>query len=310
MWRTSPAPKQRGWRYWRNLILVAMAGLATGLSLALYVVPPIDYAHRMSHPQRLPVCCVTPADRSLAYEDVSFTTGDGLTLYGWYIPSHASRGAAVMVAHGLGGNRIGIGQLDQAAALARRGYGVLLFDLRAHGDSDGDAISFGAEDALAALAYLQNRADVDPDRIGAMGLSLGAIVVTQAAARSPGVKAVIADGLGHAAFRDFPPPATLEDWVWAPFRWVAFKSLEARGVSTSAVVDAIDDIAPRPILFISGAGQGLERETVRRYYAAAGEPKTLWEIPEAGHGGTWAARPDEFEEKIVAFFDQAPRLRK
>ncbi|HEY4688541.1 MAG TPA: alpha/beta hydrolase [Anaerolineae bacterium] len=295
--------RRRDRRYWYNLIRAGVIELAAVLLCLFYIVLPIAYAGYTIHPRRAPVCCVTPADAGLAYEDVSFETSDGLTLRGWYIASRG--GAAVMIAHGLGGNRIGIGQLDQAAALARRGLGVLLFDLRAHGESEGEAISYAGTDALAALAYLRNRDDVDPRRIGAAGLSLGAIVITQAAAQDDDIKALVLDGLGHAGFADFPPPGSVQDLAIVPYRWMTFKSLEASGVLSAAMIDVVDDIAPRPILFISGAGQSLERDTLRRYFAAAGAPKMLWEIPEAGHAGTWLARPREFEARIVAFFEQA-----
>jgi hypothetical protein len=43
----------------------------------------------------------------------------------------------------------------------------------------------------------------------------------------------------------------------------------------------------------------------RGYYAAAGEPKTLWEIPESGHTGGIEARPREYERRVVSFFDEA-----
>ena len=43
----------------------------------------------------------------------------------------------------------------------------------------------------------------------------------------------------------------------------------------------------------------------KEYYHAAGEPKTLWEIPDARHVGGLAARPAEYERRVVGFFDRA-----
>jgi predicted acyl esterase len=299
---TPRALKKRGCRYWRNLFLVGLAGLFVGLLLVVYIAFPIIHANGVAHPGRSPVCCITPADQCLDYEDVSFITADGLTLRGWYIPSQ--NGAAVIVVHGVASNRLS--HLDQAVALARHGYGVLPFDLRAHGESDGDTITFGGQDILAAVTYLQGRDDVAPDRIGAMGLSLGGLAVVQAAANSEAVKAVVADGPGPNVFQDMPQPKSLKDWLWVPFDWAWFKALERQGVPAPlSAVEAIAKIAPRPLLLISGAGSRHERRAMRKYFAAAGEPKALWEIPETGHGGAWGARPAEYEERIVAFFDQA-----
>ena len=296
------APKKRDGRYWRNLLVVTLVELLIGALLVAYVVLPILYANGVAHPKRASVCCATPADHGLAYEDMSFKTRDGLTLRGWYIPSKNK--AAVLVAHGIGGNRAS--PLAQVAALGRHGYGVLLFDLRAHGDSEGNTITFSGEDVSAAATFLQHRADVNPDQIGAMGISLGGLVVIQSAASTNDIKAIVADGGGLAAFEDEPRPATVAHWLDLPFQWVTFRVWERQGVSAPAsVVKALPRIAPRPVLLIAGTQSKFEQGMMRKFYAAAGQPKTLWEIPEAGHIGGWAARPEEYEKRIATFFDHA-----
>ena len=63
-------------------------------------------------------------------------------------------------------------------------------------------------------------------------------------------------------------------------------------------------IAPRPVFLIS-SGAGYERDANRVFYRAAGEPKTLWEMPTAAHTGGLAAYPKEYERRVVAFFDRA-----
>ena len=297
----APSGRKRGCRYWRNLLLAGLAASLGGCLFLFYVAFPIIHANSVAHPKRLPVCCRTPSDVGLAYEDVAIETSDGLTLRGWYIPSQNR--AAVIVTHGAYGNRVG--HLDQAAALAERGFGVLLLDLRAHGDSDGSTITFAGTDILAAAAYLQARADVDPQRIGAMGLSLGGGAVLQAAARSPAIRAVVADGPGPGAYRDWPDPESLLDWLYVPFDWVWFKVLEREGVvAPEATLDVIARIAPHPILIIAGAKPRLE-QFARDYFEAAGEPKEMWAIPEAVHAQTWAARPEEYAGRIIRFFEAA-----
>jgi len=295
------SPRKRGCRYWRNLLLAALAASLAGCLFLFYIAFPIIHANSVAHPKRAPVCCATPADLGFAYEDAAIETNDGLTLSGWYIPSQNR--AAVIVTHGAFSNRVG--HLEQAAALAKRGFGVLLLDLRAHGDSEGSTATFGGEDIRAAAAYLQARPDVDPERIGAMGLSLGGGAVLQAAARSTAIQAVVADGPGPGTYKDWPDPESLLDWMYVPFDWVWFKVLEREGVTaTEAMLDVIGNIAPRPILIIAGAKPSLEL-FARDYFEAAGEPKEMWAIPEAGHAQTWAARPEEYANRIVRFFEAA-----
>ena len=297
------ALKKRGWRYWRNLSLFALLSAFVGTLFVLYVGFPFYGARGWSRPRRLPVCCQTPADRGIDYEEVSFLTTDGLTLRGWYIPSQ--NGAAVILAHSIASNRVGM--LDAAVFLARNGYGVLLFDLRAHGESDGDLLPFGgneAEDVRAAAAFVQERADVDPDRIGAMGWSLGAQVVLLGTARTDAIQAVVADAPCCTTFRDWPPPQSLGDWLYVPYDLVFFEFLKWHGGVRYplSVQEAISQIAPRPVLLIGG---GAEQGMLEHHYRAAGEPRELWVIPEAGHIGGLRARPQAYEERVLRFFNQA-----
>jgi fermentation-respiration switch protein FrsA (DUF1100 family) len=55
-------------------------------------------------------------------------------------------------------------------------------------------------------------------------------------------------------------------------------------------------------LVISG---GAEQNMMQHHFAAAREPKQLWIIPEAGHIEGLRVRPQEYEEKVVTFFDEA-----
>jgi len=89
--------------------------------------------------------------------------------------------------------------------LVRHGYGVLLFDRRGEGESDGDYNAFGWDgerDLDAAIAFLASRRDVDRRRIGGIGLSVGGELLLQAAAHSQRLRAVVADGAGIRSIRD------------------------------------------------------------------------------------------------------------
>ena len=92
----------------------------------------------------------------MAHENVSFRTSDGLTLSGWYVPSR--NGAAIVIVHGGGGDRDG--DRRHAATLAHAGYGVLLYDARGRGESQGDPDAYGwtwGRDVDTAIAWLEQR---------------------------------------------------------------------------------------------------------------------------------------------------------
>jgi len=134
----------------------------------------VAIAYGFTHASR---AVVPPAKLGAAYENVSFKTSDGLTLKGWYVPS--KNGAAVVVFPGRTGPQ------RQVRMLVRHGYGALLFDRRGEAASDGDPNIFGWEfdkDLRGAAAYLRRRPDVEPHRIGGIGLSVGGEALLQTAA--------------------------------------------------------------------------------------------------------------------------------
>lgn len=298
--------KKRNWRYFRNLLLVAIAGLVIGF----YLIIPIYDANQAIHPTRYPVCCVSPTDLGLNYEEVTLSTSDGLLLSGWYIPP--KNGAIIILVHAYNGNRTGV--IHHADFLAQNGFGVLLFDLRAHGDSEGEVFAFGWDadkDVFAALSYLQQQPEVDPDRIGALGLSIGGEIVLQAAAQTDQIQAVVSDGAGSRMFTETMLNPNPQQWIIAPGLWVFYKAGEIlSGIPAArSLQKLVTQISPRGLLLIS-AGQGEETALNRIYYAAAGKPKELWELPAAGHINGLFAQPEEYEEKVVTFFEQALLVEK
>jgi uncharacterized protein len=243
-----------------------------------------------------------------SYQQVSFRTADGLELVGWYVPS--CNRAAVIVFPGRHST------VAPARMLVRHGYGVLLFDRRGEGASEGDSNALGwsgDRDLLAAIQYLQQRADLDPARIGGLGYSVGGELMIETAAKTDALKAVVSEGAGARSIHEYFDMPTDTTWLfpggmWAMTPMMATATTATALFSASAPPPSLDDlvgrIAPRP-LFLITAGPGNSEELNRSYYASAGEPKTLWEIPEASHIGGINARPAEYERRVVGFFDEA-----
>lgn len=296
---------RRGCRYWLRLLIAAVLSLPL-IYIVWVVANGLSSVNEWLHPARLAVR-YTPADAGLEYEEAAFVTEDGLTLRGWYLPSRNR--AAVMVLHGLSGNRESVFHI--AAALQKHEYGVLVFDVRAHGESDGEKLSHIWRDGLAALDYLQARQDVDANRIGAWGFSLGGAISIQAATERPEIRAVMTDGLGPANFEDWNQPNGLGEWLYLPYDLTFYTALEARsgGFARMSTSEAIAKLSPRPVLLVTMEGQRLDQQTEyrlnQRFFAAAGEPKTLWPISGAAHGTGYFLDPEEYEARMFAFFDAA-----
>jgi fermentation-respiration switch protein FrsA (DUF1100 family) len=263
---------------------------------------PVVIAQVVTHTLRAHV--PTP-DLGAAHEDVSFTTSDGLRLEGWFVPSR--NGATVIVVPGRSGPQ------KQTRLLVRNGYGVLLYDRRGEGASEGDPNMFGwggDRDLHAAAAYLQSRPDVDPARIGAIGLSVGGEMLIHAAAHSDAFKAVVSEGASGQSLRDELDNPGLSDRLLALPTQVSLTAALALFTDESpppSLQSEVAKISPTPVLFVYGEkGQGGTEEGPNRgFYAAAREPKRIWEVPNGQHVAGITTAPQEYERRVVGFLDDA-----
>jgi pimeloyl-ACP methyl ester carboxylesterase len=234
-----------------------------------------------------------------AYKTVGFTASDGVDLEGWYRPSQ--NGASVLMISGGGGNRRST--LRHAKMLARNGYGVLLYDPRGSGHSEGTINSYGwgwEKDAAAALDFLAKRDDVDPGRVGVLGLSTGGDIAIDIAARRADVKAVVADGTAAIGYEDIKEytPKTLDR---APM-YVLFKAIEVIQGRPGPKASLADQIArsTAPHLLVS-AGKP-EKEWGELYDRAGGARSELWYLPKASHTAALKQYPKAYEQRVVSFF--------
>src|SRR6185436_14116487 len=136
-------------------------------------------------------------------------------------------------------------------------------------------------DVAGALGFLRGRPDVDPGRIGGLGLSTGADVLIEVAAKDRELKAVVADGATAESFADYRNLDGLDEA--APFFWTMYTA--ARIFSGASPDDPLKElvarVSPTPLLLIA-TGRDLPAELgLNRIYAeAAREPVELWELPD------------------------------
>jgi hypothetical protein len=286
--------RHRGAGGWKARVLAAPAGFVG----VLFVLGPIGLGIVETHKWREPV----GAPPSAAYRDVTFRASDGMKLAGWYRPSE--NGAAVLLVHGGSSDRNG--SVTHAKMLARKGYGVLLYDARGRGESDGSENNYGwdwAKDIDGALAFLKGRDDVDPGRIGALGLSTGADVLIQVAAERSDLGAVVADGAAAGSFEDWHHLRGT-DLGTAP-GWVMFSTI--RVLTGDPPGPPLEDLIARvqsPTLLIS-AGTDVERDFNVLYDDAATGPVQHWNLPGAQHTHAIREHPEEYERRVVGFFNAA-----
>lgn len=293
----------------RSSIKTAMK-IILGLALIIVILPFI-LVYANTHPPKYPLR-IPPSVFKADYDDVSFTSEDGIVLKGWLVkPAHSvSQVPAIIICHGVGANKSDFTEL--AVALSRRGYFVLLFDFRAHGESNGRRTSLGCReqrDVAAALGFLRSRSEIDQKRIGIYGFSMGASTAVLAAARTHAFSAVVADS-AFTSLRDQARTALtgfyhLPSFPFLNLSVLGYELYFQTRIDMISPVSVIRDISPTPVFIIAGEGDRLiPAENGRKLFASAGEPKELWIIPNADHGATLVAAGRAYEKRVGEFFDK------
>jgi hypothetical protein len=294
LWRTRRTDNRLWWRYLRRALT-----LAGSVLLVAIVLFPAALAYVVTHTAGSGV----PAPNLGAKpENIAFMTSDRLRLEGWLVPSR--NGATVIVFPGRSGPQ------KQARMLIRHGYGVLLFDRRGEGASEGDPNAFGwvgDRDLHAAAAFLRGRPDVDPERIGAIGLSVGGEMLIHAAAHSDAFKAIVSEGASGQSMRDgFANGDTLDSFLGGGVNTLAI-ALFTNTLPPPSLKSEIPKIVPNAVFLVySEKGQGgSERKPNKLFYVAAREPKQIWQVPNGQHIAGITTKPVEYERRVVGFFDEA-----
>jgi fermentation-respiration switch protein FrsA (DUF1100 family) len=293
LWRSRRTSDSRRRRYLRRGLVLAGAVVLIPMFLM-----PVSIAYVLTHTAR---AAVPTPNLGATPENVSFMTSDGLRLQGWFIPSR--NGATVIAFPGRSGPQ------KHTRMLVKHGYGVLLFDRRGEGASEGDPNIFGwggERDLHAATAYLQSRPDVDPDRIGGIGFSVGGEMLIHAAAHSDALKAVVSEGASGQSIRDDIANVGLVEGILSGSGITAATAIFTSTTPPPSLKSEVVKIAPTASFFIYGEhGQGgTEEKPNKSFYAAAGEPKQIWEVPNGQHIAGITTEPAEYERRVTGFFDR------
>jgi hypothetical protein len=258
LWKARRREGSRRRSYLRRALMVAAAPVLA-LAIVWFLVFPIGFAYIYTHTGKGAV----PLELDVPYKSVSVTTSDSLELAASYVPSQ-NRAAVVLFP--------GATRPEQARMLIRHGYGVLLLDPRGQGNIR--ATSFAGPETVTYLLGSSTSAaapEVDPNRIGGFGFSIGGEMLLEAAAQSNGFKAVVSEGAGsRVGDEDVSGPARLLSEPNLAVMTAALTVFSNHG-PPPPIVNRIGRIAPRS-LFLIYAENGIGGENVRqpKYYSAAG----------------------------------------
>ncbi|MBW8010896.1 MAG: prolyl oligopeptidase family serine peptidase [Chloroflexi bacterium] len=289
---------------WSRFLKLTIFGLLAAL-LLLDIGAAWVYAYALTHPG-----CQAPSPLPgdlPAPTVIQLSTHDDLSIEAWYYASQ--NGAAVLALGGMNGS---LGdQLPIVAPLLLEGYGVLQIEGRGCADPPG-VVTLGFEEAYdvtAGLQYLLQQEEVNANRIGIIGFSMGGVAAIRSAVRNTEISAVLAEG-GYANLGidlvesdDVTSTGFFESIF---LHSVALMFWLQTGVNPwdSSPVDEIALISPRPLFLIYGEYEAANGRA-RLQFEAALEPKTLWIVPGGDHGSNYLVAQQEYEQSVVIFFNQA-----
>ena len=273
---------------WKAIAVFLVATLLTGFA----------EVNNALHPPRIIPPGNTLRKYKVPYQRVDLVTEDGIRLAAWYTPP--KNGAVILLAHGYGDNR----PEWVYEMLAKRDYGVLAWDARAHGESDGEISTIGYLEVLdvkAALDYALSQPDVK--HVGAWGGSMGAATLIRAAAQFPQIEALFVDSSFDSLDGEFdfliPYP------VINPLAKVIAKVETGISLDDVSPLDEIGKISPRPVYIVhSTADIVAPPQAGEKLFDAANEPKFLWLEKDAPHLAIYLNNPRRYQRRLGDFFDE------
>lgn len=250
-------------------------------------------------------------------EEVSVTASDGVVLRGWSLRPLKGNGEAVILLHGLGDNRFGM--TGYAQLLVAHGFTVLMPDARAHGVSGGAIATYGLLERNDVHQWVDFLATKEHPRCTfGFGESMGASQLLQSLEPRIPFCAVAVES-PFATFREITydrmgQPFHLGPWVgrillrpmveaaWLRARWTYGLDMESISPEDSVAASTI------PVLLIHGQiDSNIPLRHSRLIHARAPRAQ-LWEVPGAGHCGAASTAPEEFDERLLRWFQPRSSL--
>ncbi len=298
-----------GWKIFKG----TLASLVLFLLVFIFFISPLILSYFVSYmgtrpPERR--LTDTPADYLQDFIDVEFPSRDGLMLRGWLMEGEETK-PTLILSHGLFRSRQE--GLKRGAALNKRGFSVLLFDFRNHGESEPKSASLGLlerHDILGACDFL--RETKDKQRFVLLGVSMGAVAGIHAAEElRQSVVAIIADSpfqsldetITHHTklILNLPSFPFADIFVW---NFTRINQYSAEDLNTLEALQRLDEI---PILFIYGQEDLRVPPSARQniFDAVPYAKKKMVTFEDATHGAVYRLNPELYVDTVVEFLREA-----
>jgi len=294
---------RRRMRWWLWVIIAfVIVVIVAIMGISVYA------ASSLTQFERIPIQ-KTPSEYGLEYTDISFPSRDGLTLKGWWLETQADAPAVVMV-HGSTRNRAEPPErmMGMAKALVNGGFNVLTFDMRGHGESEGEHVSAGLyerNDLMGAVDYIRQCGITG--KIGVLGFSMGAATCLMTTPECEEIDAAVTDGayadIVSIVESEFASRSDLPGF-FLPIILFMTKTLYDVDFTAIKPIEAVKDITVPVFIIHGGLDSMVPVDHAYRLAAACRNPDSqLWVVPEAEHCEGYIERPEEYVEKVLSFFN-------
>jgi len=285
--------KKKSWRSILTFTVNAIVALAV-----LTILFGFAEVNNALHPPRIVPPGNTLRESNIDFRYLDLITEDGVRLSAWYTPPR--KGAVILLAHGYGDNR----PEWVHAMLAKKGYGVLSWDARAHGESEGEISTVGYLEVLdvkAALDFVLAQPDVN--HVGAWGGSMGGATLIRATAQFPEIEALFVDS-SFASLNDefnyLVPYPVINPLAKFLAEWQTGFSIKDLNL-----VEDIARISPRPVYIVHSNGDTVAPpNSGQELFNAANEPRYLWLDENAAHLAIYLDNPRRYQRRLIGFFDE------
>lgn len=242
-------------------------------------------------------------------QPVKFRASDDLKLAGVFIQGENK--ATIILLHGYGRSKEQL--LPQAKFLNKAGYNIFMFDFRGSGESEGKYITFGRKevrDLVGAIKYLKSRRDVDMNNIGLLGFSMGGAVALMKSGDLPEIKAIVISS-SYARFKSV---------IWQNFKiylrgipffplgyftlWI-IKYRTGCYLPTISPIRYLHKLKARPLMIMHSAyDKRVPIEDAMEFFRKAPWLKEFWLVRNAHHDDAYTITKDQYEEKVLGFFNK------
>lgn len=290
---------------WRTRLgkLVVVGGVAM-VALTIWIVLGV---HRTTFPDRQVEARLDFESMRIRVTEVEFPSADGLALRGWWMPGNAGM-PPILLCHDLNSSKRSM--VNLAIALREKGFAVLMFDFRGHGESAGERSSLGVlekRDVTGALDWL---AETNARRVGVFGAGMGAHAAVLAAVERPELQVLVLDGLYPDAA--YPLAHELYPSVGWARRGLGFLANGAfflfHGISplSHRAADSVGELTGRDLLMLAPASDSAlmdeMRDMVQKIPDQIDSDGNLVVVPATLGEGLYGEQLGRYHERVTAFF--------